>query len=818
MDSTSTSPSSRGESKSLRSPFSDPSIEKLSNVSTPQDRRKKRSRAADDCWNVLTETFGHSEYKGKQKEIVHAAVHGADVFVLAPTGMGKSICFQVPAIAAQHGVTVVVSPLLALMKNQVAKLRRADICVVAFTSETSREEKQDLVQDLHSGDPTTRLLYVSPEKFCAAEFTKMLAVLYEQERLNRLVVDEAHCISEWGHDFRAEYRRLGLFRDRYPNIPIMALTATATPAVQDDIVRSLKISEGNLFKVVHPFNRENLFYEVRYLSSPDPDAHKVDVFEYISGLHRRRGQPSSGIIYCRTRARCDDLSAYLRGKGLNARPYHRGIRPSVLDRTLEDWACGGTGKGGVDVVCATIAFGMGIDKADVRYILHYDLPKSFEGYYQETGRGGRDGLPSKCILFYSREDVVRVQKWVGGSHEKRLMRAESMEGPMPSQRAINSLRALINFAEGVDTCRHVAICKYFGEKIDSSKPEVVKRYCNDMCDVCKSPEKTKRRKLELSSQELVSSQTAMLQRQADSTEDEDGYFRIQESIRGNAAGPSSANPRNDMSSGWRSNFRAGDESHGIDRSNTISMNTTSSGSRKRPTSAFPDDQNRSKKAKISFSTPAPLGMSSRLRQSLNKPFRSPFRTPSSEHTLQDRSHSITEPPAPTIHEAEEVHDVVEISSEPPLEASDEESVPSADDDEETRIELPQTDVEMDVLFSRKISLPLRMQTFTSIRTVLHRTFADTTSGDHLWEKLNLSEATEELKNDVLARVARDLEFGLHSLSSTEEGYKARSLTQLKIVRAVRNAAAWKTTGGDDLENEREVVQLLMRTCTDSQKG
>lgn len=326
----------------------------------------KEVLVAQECQRVLTETFGHSEYKGKQREIIEAAVRGMDVFVLAPTGMGKSLCFQIPAIAQQRGVTVVVSPLLALMKNQVAKLKRVDVPVVAFNSETSRQEKHDIVQDLNSEHPSTRLLYVSPEKFRTAEFTKLLSGVYEHGELNRLVVDEAHCISEWGHDFRSDYRRLGSFRETFPNIPIMALTATATSLVQDDIIDSLGMSEENLLRVTHPFNRANLFYEVRYISSPDPDSHMNEVYDYISNLHRRRGRASSGIVYCRLRATCDSLAAYLKGKGLNARPYHRGIKGPMLDRTLAEWERGGTGEGGVDVVCATIAFGMGIDKADVR--------------------------------------------------------------------------------------------------------------------------------------------------------------------------------------------------------------------------------------------------------------------------------------------------------------------------------------------------------------------------------------------------------------------------------------------------------------------
>ncbi|TFY83193.1 hypothetical protein EWM64_g815 [Hericium alpestre] len=236
--------------------------------------------------------FGFSEYKGKQKEIFDAAMLGADVLVVAPTGMGKSLCFQVPAIADDHGVTVVVSPLLALMKN-------------------------------------LKLFKVTPEKLCTKDFMKLLTQVYDRDELNRLVVDEAHCISEWGHDFRAEYRQLGLFRRKFPGVPIMALTASATALVQDDILKSLRMEQDHLYKVVHPFNRPNLFYEIRYHAMTNADAQMEDIYNYINGLHRKRGRPSSGIVYCRMRVTCDGLSDYLRRRGLSARPYHRGIKYDI---------------------------------------------------------------------------------------------------------------------------------------------------------------------------------------------------------------------------------------------------------------------------------------------------------------------------------------------------------------------------------------------------------------------------------------------------------------------------------------------------------
>ncbi|KAF9262911.1 ATP-dependent DNA helicase, partial [Marasmius fiardii PR-910] len=473
--------------------------------------------------------FGHTNYKGKQKEIVRAAVLGYDVFVLAPTGMGKA------------SKTVLHIALFLYLSNsltisELQSLRMKGIPVVSLTSETPQYERQEVMQDLLSGDPEYRLLYVTPEKMGTGEFLWQLRVVYQRQRLSRLVLNsQAHCISEWGHDFRGDYRKLGLFRERFPGVPIMALTATATPAVQDDIVHSLNMDKGNLFKATHPFNRSNLFYEVKYASNPDQTSQMAEICDYICTLHRRRGKVSTGIIYCRTRATCNDLAAYLRGKGMSVKPYHKGIAQALisfigsaatLDKTLAEWTKpGGSAEGGIDAVVATIAFGLGIDKGDVRYIIHYDLPKSFEGYYQETGRAGRNGSVAKCVLYYcksflfvylyqldalitllAREDAVQVRRWVSDSHTRRVMTAEYANGPPPSQRSLSSLSELVKFAEDTNVCRHISICRYFGETIDSNDPEVVKSYCNMMCDVCKYPERTRSRRQALSSEDYASSQ------------------------------------------------------------------------------------------------------------------------------------------------------------------------------------------------------------------------------------------------------------------------------------------------------------------------
>ncbi|PBK97309.1 ATP-dependent DNA helicase, partial [Armillaria gallica] len=443
--------------------------------------------------------FGHSEYKGKQRDIIEAAISGIDVFVLAPTGMGKAchshlMCFQLPAVVEESGVTIVVSPLL-----EVASLRGKGISVVSFTSETSPEGKLEIIRDLNDGVYHNRLLYITPESLCNAEFLGMLQPVYEDGGLNRLVVDESltpifhvalsKLMQEWGHDFREGYRRLGVFRRRFKNVPIMALTASATDAVRRDIIHSLGMSEDNLFQAIHGFNRENLYYEVKCSPPRTSLSHMNEIAEYILDMHQRRGKSSCGIIYCRTRKLCDELASFLRGKGLGVRAYHKGLTPNILDKTLREWT-----DGTIDVVVATIAFGLGIDKGDVRYVIHYDLPKSMEGYYQETGRAGRDGLPAKCILYYTREDMSYVKSLVAQSHNNRVQLADIQNGPAPSQRAGDSFSALVNFAENTDVCRHVLICRYFGEDVASDRD---KDYCDSMCDVCKHPTETRQRKYKL---------------------------------------------------------------------------------------------------------------------------------------------------------------------------------------------------------------------------------------------------------------------------------------------------------------------------------
>ncbi|KAI0763648.1 P-loop containing nucleoside triphosphate hydrolase protein [Trametes elegans] len=769
----------------------------------------------EQCKRVLLDTFGHQEFRGKQEEVVEAAVLGSDVLVIAPTGMGKSLCFQIPAVAAEHGVTVVVSPLLALMKNQVSKLKKLGVAVASLTSETKHQDRTHIIQDLNSDDPEIRLLYISPEKFCSPEIRGILVRLHGANELNRLVVDEAHCISEWGHDFREEYRRLGSFRDKFPNIPIMALTATATDSVQHDIVHSLKMSHNRLFIAVHPFNRANLYYEVRYLSSPNPNAHMIDVYHYINNLHERRGRASSGIVYCRTRAVCDELARFLCGKGLQAKAYHRGLSPAILDKTLRQWDEGGTGvPGGVDVVCATIAFGMGIDKADVRYIIHFDMPKSFEGYYQETGRAGRDGLPAKCILFYSREDAARVKHWVSDSYSKRVIRAESNNGPEPSQRAADSLTAFVNYAENAHICRHVLICRYFGEKIDLRDPETVKTYCDKMCDVCKYPGKARTRKLTLSSQEDVdaSSWRPPMREQHDSIEDLEA-----------SCGTSSTVRRVPPADGSRFNAN----------------NRRASGKRAASPSGGCQRESYGKAKKVKTAPPAvPIPISSSLRRTFKTPFKTPFKVPLKSAPGVDASRGESSETAVSSGTSEHLYEtsrrmkgkerayghVVDKAAQ--MEDVDAEHAQLPDESPVERpsspVQLPETDMELDAAYSQKIPTDVRNECFTALRKALHKVLAREVDKPTPWARLRLSSADTGTKADIISSTARALEFNVHSLCRTADGYRERAAERVRAVKQLTAPASWLDPSisavDEAYEDAREVADALRQACQRQCKG
>ena len=344
-------------------------------------------------------------------------------------------------------------------------LRAAGIEAGTINGNTPYPEKDRLLKDLATGHPLTRLLYVTPEQCAQAGFRKHLTTVHNQKELARIAVDECHCISEWGHDFRPSFKDLCWFRESFPDVPIMCLTATAVDQVRQDVITTLGLSEANLKVFSVTTNRENLHYEIRFKS--DEEDHYNDFLHWLRGVHKNRTENIErrrelekaeerldnvpGIIYTLFRNDCETLAARLRQSGIGAKPYHAGLSNEIKNETLNRWI---NNDKGYDVIVATTAFGMGIDKENVRFVVHWQLPKSFEGFYQEAGRAGRDGKASVHIMYYSREDRDRAFN--------RIAKDRKDQSNMAAR--IKSLSALVDYCEDVDTCRHKLICKYFGEK------------------------------------------------------------------------------------------------------------------------------------------------------------------------------------------------------------------------------------------------------------------------------------------------------------------------------------------------------------------
>ncbi len=386
---------------------------------------------------TLKKYFGYEEFRPLQKDIIDAALARKDIFVLMPTGGGKSLCYQLPAIV-QPGLTVVISPLISLMKDQVDALRDLGVTAEFLNSTMTFEEMDDVKNRLVQNK--VKILYVAPERLVLDSFLKFL----EKLSIDLFAIDEAHCISEWGHDFRPEYRKLVVLREKFSHVPLMALTATATPVVQKDIVEILKMRQPEIFKA--SFNRANLFYRV--LPKGDTYIHLTD--------YLRAHPKQSGIIYCQSRKTVDRLAAALNEDGFRALPYHAGLENEERTKNQEAFI-----RENVDIIVATIAFGMGIDKPNVRFVIHYDLPKNLESYYQETGRAGRDGLKSDCILFYSYGDKAKIEYFID-------------EKPSEKERkiALKKLHQLIDYCQSSE-CRRKVILEYFGEA-----------YEEDNCGAC----------------------------------------------------------------------------------------------------------------------------------------------------------------------------------------------------------------------------------------------------------------------------------------------------------------------------------------------
>ena len=403
-----------------------------------------------DLHASLKETFGFDHFKGDQEAIIRSLLDGYDTFVIMPTGGGKSLCYQLPAMISE-GTAIVVSPLIALMKNQVDAVRytSGSNCVAHFlNSSLSRVQANEVKEDLLKGD--TKLLYVAPETLSKPDTVEFL----QQIPISFFAIDEAHCISEWGHDFRPEYRRL---RDAinaiHADVPILTLTASATPKVQQDIIKNLGMEKANTF--ISSFNRPNLYYEVRPKPADSMQLHK-QIIRYI-----KDNPGKSGIIYCLTRKKVEDLAQLLVINGIKALPYHAGLDNKVRAENQDKFL-----MEEVDVIVATIAFGMGIDKSDVRFVIHYDIPKSIEGYYQETGRAGRDGGEGHCIAYYSEQDIEKLYKFFTDKNASEQEMARQL------------VQEMVSYAES-SACRRLNILRYFGE-------DYTEQNCGN-CDNCTHP-------------------------------------------------------------------------------------------------------------------------------------------------------------------------------------------------------------------------------------------------------------------------------------------------------------------------------------------
>ncbi len=385
-----------------------------------------KSSQIGELVNSLEHFFGYSSFRGKQEEIIRHLMGGQDTVVIMPTGAGKSLCFQLPALLLE-GTAIVVSPLIALMKNQVDQLVAKGINAGFLNSSLSRAEVTKVRQDVLEGE--IKILYVAPETLAKAENL----AFFRKINLSFIAIDEAHCISEWGHDFRPEYRKLRLVVEELGNRPIIALTATATTKVQKDIQRTLGLEEAKVFKT--SFHRENLYYEV----VPKLESKQ----KLVQFVRKRKGQ--SGIIYCLSRKKVEELAELLQVNGVKALPYHAGLEPTQRIRHQDAFL-----NEEVEVVTATIAFGMGIDKADVRYVVHYDVPKSLEGYYQETGRAGRDGNPAHCMMLFSKDDIHKFEKFNKGKSASERENVRLL------------LEEMSGFAESA-VCRTRQLLSYFDE-------------------------------------------------------------------------------------------------------------------------------------------------------------------------------------------------------------------------------------------------------------------------------------------------------------------------------------------------------------------
>lgn len=413
-----------------------------------------------DVRRALKDRFRMSGFRHNQLEAINATLAGHDAFVLMPTGGGKSLCYQLPAVVntgKTRGITIVISPLLSLMQDQLDHLGALNIVAGQLTGGMDTDARNTVLGSFDADRPENwlQLLYVTPEMVSMSQaFNNGLLKLHRKKKLARIVIDEAHCVSQWGHDFRPDYKTLGAIRCKFPGVPVMALTATATENVIVDVKHNLGMDRCQVFS--QSFNRPNLYYEVR--------RKEPNLIDRIAELIRSEYDGLTGIVYTLSRKSSESIAKKLRDHGIEAHHYHAAMEPSEKVRVQKEWQ-----QGRIKVVVATIAFGMGIDKPDVRFVIHQQIPKSLEGYYQETGRAGRDGKPSSCYLYFSYGDIATLKKMIkdgDGSHQQK-------------ERQLNMLARVVSYGETQHACRRVEILRYFGEKFDQA-------LCNDGCDNCKT--------------------------------------------------------------------------------------------------------------------------------------------------------------------------------------------------------------------------------------------------------------------------------------------------------------------------------------------